>query len=239
MLEIQLMLDITRFFIGLIILSYASYTDIKTRRASNLLWLIMGLIGAFLLVIQYVTIGFENVLYLAFIPIMILFIYVLFNLKLIFGGADAKALMAVAILTPIKPEILNYPLWDDSIMPFSWVIFSNAVILFILIPLSLLIYNIIKKNIEFPYCILGYKMSVKKAKQSFVWPLEKIKNGKRVFSYMPKDFNSDKELKEFEDKGIREIWITPKIPFMIPLLSGFLVSFLFGDILSHMMQYFI
>ena len=239
MLETQLLLDITRLFIGIIILSYASYTDIKTRRASNLLWLIMGSCGAILLIIQYFTIGFENIFYLAFIPIIIIFMYVLFNLRLIFGGADAKAIMALAILAPLEPEILHLPLWSESVMPFSWIIFSNAVILFILIPLSLLIYNIIKKNLEFPYCILGYKMSVKKAKQSFVWPLKKIDNGKRKFCYMPKEFNAEKELKVFESKGVKEIWITPKVPFMIPLLAGFLVSFFFGDILSYIIQFFI
>jgi preflagellin peptidase FlaK len=239
MIEPQLYLDIIRFFIGTIILSYASYTDIKTRRASNILWLLMGLIGAIILVVQYVTTGFENIFYLLFIPIMIMFMFVLFNLRLIFGGADAKAIMALAILAPIHPKIIDFPLWGESIMPFSWVIFSNAVIVFILIPISLLVYNIIKKNIEFPYCFLGYKMSVKKAKQSFVWPLEKLKNGKRKFSYMPKEFNVEKELKIFEDKGIKEIWITPKVPFMIPLLAGFLVSFFFGDVLLQIIKYFL
>jgi len=239
MLDTKLIFDIIRLVVGIIILSYASYTDIKTRRASNMLWVIMGFIGAILLAIQYFTAGFDNIFYLAFVPIMIAFMYVLFRLRLIFGGADAKAIMALAILVPLEPALLEFPLWKESIMPFSWIIFSNAVILFILIPLSLLIFNTIKRNAEFPYCVLGYKMSIEKAKQSFVWPLEKIKNGKRKFSYMPKEFDADEELKAFEDEGIKEIWVTPKVPFMIPLLAGFLVSFFLGDILSHVMQFFI
>jgi prepilin signal peptidase PulO-like enzyme (type II secretory pathway) len=36
----------------------------------------------------------------------------------------------------------------------------------------------------------------------------------------------------FEKEGIKDIWVTPKIPFMIPLLAGFLTSFFLGDILS-------
>ncbi|UCF11940.1 MAG: prepilin peptidase [Thermoplasmatales archaeon] len=238
-MEDGILLNIIRLVVGVIILSYASYTDIKTRRAANMLWILMGSIGAILLAIQYFTTGFDNILYLVFIPIMIVFMYVLFRLKLIFGGADAKAIMALAILVPLEPAILDFPLWKESIMPFSWIIFSNAVILFILIPLSLLIYNIIKRNVKFPYCVLGYKMSIGTAKQSFVWPLEKIKNGKRRFSYIPKEFDADEGFKVFEDKGIKEIWVTPKIPFMIPLLAGFLVSFILGDILSHIMQFFI
>jgi preflagellin peptidase FlaK len=233
--DIGLYLDITRFLVGVIILAYASYTDIKTRRASNLLWFIIGSVGAFLLIIQYFTTGIDNIVYLAFIPIMILLMFVFFQLRLIFGGADAKAIMALAILVPLEPAIFNYPLWS-SIMPFSWVIFSNSIILFLFIPISLLIFNMAKRNVEFPHVFLGYKMDIKKARQKFVWPLEKIKDGKRRFSYMPKEFDAEKEFNEFEKLGYRHIWVTPKIPFMIPLLAGFICAFILGDILYTLMN---
>ena len=75
------LLDITRLIVGIAVLSYASYTDIKTRRASNILWLIMGSIGGILLIIQYLTIGFgDKINYLIFIPIMIGFVYLLFQM---------------------------------------------------------------------------------------------------------------------------------------------------------------
>jgi len=82
-------------------------------------------------------------------------------------------------------------------------------------------------------------MNVSKAKEKFVWPLEKIVDGKRRFAYMPKEFDVEDELQEFENLGIKEIWVTPKIPFMIPLLAGFICSFILGDILSHLVQLFI
>lgn len=240
MIEDGTLLDIIRFVTGLIILSYASYTDIKTRRASNVLWLIMGSLGAILLVVQYFTIGFgDKIYYLLFIPIMIGLVYALFQLRLIFGGADAKALMAIAILVPLQPAISQFPLWGESMMPAPWFIFSNSIILFLFIPLSLLIFNIAKRNIAFPYATLGYKMSIKKAREKFVWPLEKITNGKRKFVYMPKDFDVEDELNEFEKQGINEIWVTPKIPFMIPLLAGFICAFVLGDILLYLMNIFI
>ena len=237
MTETGTLLDIVRLVVGIAILSYASYTDIKTRRASNMLWVIMGTIGGILLIIQYFTIGFgDKTMFLIFIPIMIVLVYFLFQLRLIFGGADAKALMALSILVPLPPIINNIPLWKNSIMPAPWVIFSNSVILFLFIPLSLLIFNVAKRNPEFPFCLLGYKMSVAKAKEKFVWPLEKLKDGKRKFMYMPKDFDTEKELEEFERLGIKEIWVTPKIPFMIPLLAGFIASFILGDILFYLIN---
>jgi preflagellin peptidase FlaK len=232
-----ILLNAIRLITGTLLLSYASYTDVKTRRAPNTLWVIMAVIGTILLIIQYLEGGFPNIWYLVFIPIMIALMYLFFQMRLLFGGADAKALMALAILVPIQPTLLGeqLPMWK-SFMPGSWIIFANATILFLLIPISLLIYNIGKRNLQFPHCLLGYVISVKKAKQKFVWPLEKIKDGKRKLRYMPKNFDIDEELAEFEKQGITEIWVTPKIPFMIPLLIGLIVSFILGDLLLQLVR---
>ena len=237
-MEVNLILDVLRLIIGSLILGYASYTDIKTRRADNILWLIMGVSGLIILIIQWLVTGFENYLYLIFVPLMIGFIYLLFQMRLIFGGADAKALMALAILAPLFPKIYGFPIFQQSqetIMPFPWIIFTNSVIMFLFVPLSLLIYNILHRNIEFPFIFLGYKTSIKKAKEKFVWPLERIVDGKRKFSYMPKKFDVEDDFKIFEEKGIKNIWVTPKVPFMIPLLAGYVCSFILGDILTHIM----
>ena len=229
-------LDITRLIVGIAILGYASYTDIKTRRASNMNWLIMGLFGGALLLLEYLTVGIENLMILIFIPIMIGLVYLLFQLRLIFGGADAKALMALAILLPLQPNIEQLPIWGQSYMPAAWTVFSNSIILFLLIPLGLFILNITKRNIRFPHAFLGYKMKIKEAEEKFVWPLEKIVDGETKFSYMPKNFDATEEYKEFEKQGIKEIWVTPKIPFMIPLFAGFIFTFIFGDVMFYFMQ---
>jgi len=121
-------------------------------------------------------------------------------------------------------------------MPFSWSIFSNSIIMFMFIPLGFLIFNVAKRNIKFPYAFLGYKTNLEKAREKFVWPLEKIVDGKRKFAYMPKDYDADDEFEEFGKNGINEIWVTPKIPFMIPLLIGYIFAFIFGDILFHIIR---
>ena len=239
--NISSLLDATRLILGIIILGYASYSDIKTRRAANYLWVIMGVGGVILLLLQYILIGFDNPFYILFIPLMIGFIYLLFQLRLVFGGADAKALMALAILVPLQPMIYHLPIWEVATFTFpgSWIIFSNSVILFLFIPLSLFVYNLIKRDIAFPQVFLGYQMSVAEAKTKFVWPLEKILDGKRVFSYRPSTFEIEKDIKLFEKEGIKKIWVTPKIPFMIPLLAGFIATFLLGDILTQIIHNFI
>lgn len=237
--EITVILDFIRFIVGVTILSYASYTDIKTRRASNILWIIMGVIGLILIFIQYFIVGFENLLILIFIPIMIGFVYLLYQIRLLFGGADAKAIMAITILLPIQPNLNQFPVWGQSFMPASWTVFADSLIIFILVPIFLLVYNLTQKNVKLPHALLGYKMKIKSAKEKFVWPLEKIVDGKTKLIIRPKDFETKEEYKEFEKQGITEIWVTPKIPFMIPLLLGFICTFIFGDFLYSIMYLFI
>ena len=235
MAETIVLIDSLRFLIGTLILAYASYTDIKTRTASNYLWVILGGLGGVLLLVQYLTVGFENIMLLIFIPIMIGLMYLFFQLRLIFGGADAKALMAIAVLVPLQPDMGSLPVYSQSFMPGSWIVFSNSVILFLIIPISLIIINMIHRNFEFPYMFVGYRMKIKKARETFVWPLEKIVDGERKFVRMPEDFEIDDELDLFEKLGIDEIWVTPKIPFIIPLLGGYMFTYIFGDILSAIM----
>ena len=195
-------LNILRLIIGVLILFYASFTDIKTRKASNYNWVILGIIGIILLIIQLILMTPEqfeaNKFYLIFIPIMIGLVYLLFQLRLIFGGADAKALMALAILLPFQPYIQEIPLWGPSLMPASWQVFANSIIIFLFIPISLFFYNLIKRNLKFPNIFLGYKMKISKAREKFVWPLETIEDGKTKFSYMPKEFDASDEFDKFE-----------------------------------------
>ena len=237
MISVVTLLDTIRFAAGVGILAYASYTDIKTRRAPNMLWIVLGGLGVVLLGAEFflTTRFIDYAIYLIFIPIIIGIVYVFFQLRLIFGGADAKAIMAIAILVPFQPFFHGFPLFFSP-MPFSWVIFSNSIVIFLFVPLSLFVYNLVKRDIRFPHCFLGYRMSLKKAEENFVWPLERIVDGHKKFSYVPHSFESDDVYQGFKDAGFKHIWVTPKIPFMIPLLVGFICSFILGDILFLIMQ---
>jgi preflagellin peptidase FlaK len=235
MIEISLYLNIIRLFIGFIILSYASFSDLKTRKASNFLWIIMSFSGVFLLFIEFLFIGFDNNLFLLLIPVMIVVFYLLFQLLPFFGGADVKALMSIAILAPFQPIFLIFP-FVYSYLPFAWIVLSNSVFIYLAIPISLFFYNLYKKNLDFPYCFLGYKIYIDKAKDKFVWPLEDIVDGKRKISYFSMNKNNNFIYSKFLEKKINIIWVTPKIPFMIPLLIGYIISFIIGDILFFIMS---
>jgi preflagellin peptidase FlaK len=218
------MLDLIRFLIGIAILCYASYADLKTRKVGNIGWILMAAIGAIFIAVSPLN------LYLFSIPIIAAIAFLIHQLNL-FGGADAKALIAISILVPSWPSIASLPICH-SIMPFPFVIFVNSILLYVAFPIYFGISNAIKGQFEFPQCLFGYKMMAEEVTRRFVWPMERIENGKRVV----KIFHGIGDVGDVDNIPNREIWVTPKVPFMIPLLIGFIISFLFGDLLYAILR---
>ena len=57
-------IDILRFLIGVVMLSYGSWSDLKTRRVSNLVWIYGGVLGSFLLIYEVSNIWEDYGLYI-------------------------------------------------------------------------------------------------------------------------------------------------------------------------------
>ena len=57
-------IDILRFLIGFVMLSYGSWSDLKTRRVPNLVWIYGGILGSVLLIYELSTIWEDYGLYL-------------------------------------------------------------------------------------------------------------------------------------------------------------------------------
>ena len=223
-MNIDMILDLIRFAVGVSILSYASYADLKSRMVSNIAWISMGMMGAIIIAISR---NFELSMLISIL--LMTTIAFLLNRSKIFGEADPTALIAISIIVPSWPNFDSMP-FHHSVMFFPLVIFMNTILLFLAFPIYFCFYNLIKRDFELPQCFFGYKMNARKAVNRFVWPMEKIKNGKRIRKIFP--VKSEK-LEEF---GSEKIWVTPKVPFMVPLLLGFIISFIGGDILYFILS---
>ena len=111
----------------------------------------------------------------------------------------------------------------------------NSLLLYLLIPIGLAFYNIIKGNIEKPYfqIFFGTKMIISQARKSFVWPMQQIIGDKVVMvAFVKQKADSNLQWDMLKDKGINEPWITFKIPYIIPLTLAFLFSAVYGDLFS-------
>lgn len=215
--------------------------ELRKGKISRKIWFPLCFAGVIVFVYQIYTLRFDAFfLQILTIPLIMLFAFLLYNLRLLFGGADAKALITIALLTPFYPvwtPFLGYFNIVKGAWPFPLTVLTNAVILSLIIPVIFLAYNTARKDFHFPLSFLGYKMEIDNIGEKFVWPLEKVKNEKIVKVFFPKkDENVKDEVRKLKEAGAKKIWVTSKIPFMLPLSTGFIASFLIGDIMFSIVR---
>jgi archaeal preflagellin peptidase FlaK len=236
-------LDIARLVAGTAILAYASVLDVRTRRVPNRTWLVGGALAALLLLLDVVALHHVDPVYLILIPALMLVFYGLWYAHLIAGGADAKALMTLALLAPYPIELAagarTLPLWPSP-LPVTVVTFANSLLLFVAVPLVFFVYNAVRGDVRFPSMLLGYTMSLDRAEGRFVWVSERVDDSGRIHQVLLSSKQSPEEQAEniarLRAAGRTRAWVTPKIPFMVPLLGGYVAAFLLGDVFTKVLS---
>lgn len=248
------MLDILKIIFCTPFLIYSCYSDIKTRRVSNNVWLVMLAGGIFFVLYDISTHG------AAYLPRLLIsagfifvFVYILFQIG-VFGGADAKSLIVLSIILPAYPKLqifeYSFPLNKPLIDLFAFGIFGNAVLLTIIVPISLAVYNLTKMGayVDKPlYIFIGYKTKISELASRHIKLIEKFEvvNGavKSRFKRGGVEINETviSELKALSEKGLikDEVWVTPGLPFMIPITLGFFVAIFYGDLIFELTKYLI
>jgi preflagellin peptidase FlaK len=130
------------------IFAWAAYRDIQTRRVPNWVWLPLGIIGIVALAIDARTVLTAPEYYRP-----LFFLRIAVSLGLVaplgyafwrlggFGGADAKAIMALALLFPTYPVLylqwVSLPLERATLGVFSLTILTNTVLVGMIVPFVL------------------------------------------------------------------------------------------------------
>ncbi|ELZ46610.1 peptidase A24A prepilin type IV [Halorubrum californiense DSM 19288] len=137
------------------VFAWAALRDVRTRRLPNRLWPPLYLFGALLLLWEAVSLwpfaGFDGRIFLVRAAISLLFVaplgYAFWYLGA-FGGADAKAMIALAILFPTFPAYdlagVTLPLVDTQLGVFSLTILTNTVLLGLAYPVGLAALNLVR-----------------------------------------------------------------------------------------------
>jgi len=146
--------DALRLFV-VPVFAWAALRDVRTRRLPNRLWPPLYAFGALLLVWEIAAIwplaGLEGTRFAVRAAISLLFVaplgYAFWYLGA-FGGADAKALIAIAILFPTFPEYavagVTIPLVDTQLGVFSLTVLTNTVLLALAYPIGLAALNLLR-----------------------------------------------------------------------------------------------
>ena len=177
------------------------------------------------------------------VPVMMLFIVLMYMLDIIRGGADAKALLALSVLFPFYPAIGSLPIIEadndaaEILFPFSFVILLTAAIIVAFFPLGFTVKNLSNREFRLPQGLLGYRMDAENIKGRHVWLMERIEGGRhKTYTRPEPDEDLEKEVGLLAGAGFKRIWVTPKIPFIIPMLAALVFSAVLGNILLVFFQ---
>jgi len=221
------------------ILIYACYSDIKRRRVSNWVWILMIGVGAPLSIYRLLVRGLPFLLTLSS-SILFTFIlsYLFFRLQL-FGGADAKCLICLSILIPEQP-LAQYP------FPFALTTLLNAALFSLVTPVSLFVYNLLKLSPEelranIRLAFIGYRLAPERlgeVKHIRLLHLYEEDGGElnRDFVFGGAEIGED-VVKKLIAHGVREVWVTPELPFMLFITAGFFTSLLYGNLIFLFMSH--
>jgi len=224
MIEFLTNYNIIGIGLALTMLIVGSIIDVWKREIHDYYWIGFGSIGFLLLFIDPDLI--PNLLTIGFALIIAPFVILLWRLGL-FGGADAFALIALAVIAPMAT------ISDNLVTPFTTL--SNAAVLFVLPLLINVVRNVISQikgedifeefdesaAKKLAAILMGYRAKTPK----FGFAIEKIENGKKKFDLAI----HHAENQEFCTKS--NTWITPGIPYLLLITGGFIIQLFYGDII--------
>ncbi|WNZ28635.1 MAG: prepilin peptidase [Candidatus Bathyarchaeota archaeon] len=256
--------DGARIILCLTFLIYASWSDYKTREVSNKVWVIFGPLALLLTGLQILLFSSQ--------PFQMVTFYVLSfaitsGLAIAifyvggFGGADAKALMCIALALPVYPTNLLGPSAGFVSPLFPITIFSNSVLLGALSVFFAIFRNIIwtTRNNEKMFeglkkesfgrkilaLISGYKIKLSKLETSHMFPLEDVEineageKTRKLLVFPDYDEREDiiSRLKESMSDGW--VWATPGLPLLIFITAGLIIALTYGDIVWYLLGAFL
>jgi archaeal preflagellin peptidase FlaK len=164
----------------------------------------------------------------------------LFEVGVLYGGADAKALMIAGLLLPIDAM----PLWSPPIAaallayyPFAITVLIDAALFAIAVPVAIAIRNLSAHEFTFPRGFTGYKIPVAELPHRYVWIKDPMFSGSSSEDEPePQTTEEDRALRqrqadELAKKGVERVWVTPQLPFILWILAGTVAALAVGNLL--------
>ncbi|RQD82466.1 MAG: peptidase A24 [Methanocalculus sp. MSAO_Arc2] len=238
---------------------YGSVLDIRDRRVPFRTWYPMILISTpFSVWVYYLLLVGDPFFFIIIAAATCIFCCLMYAIAYfgLFGGADAWALIFIALFIPLFPiePIFGYP----PLPIFAFSVLANALILNLSIPVFFFLFNILKGN-QAPllYRFIGFPVKSSDIRSVFGFIMEDLDETEdgihrrflpfheaigrmakedRIYTRdlreRPEHF--ERELYLYEQAG--SVWISYGVPFFIPITAGLFVSFILGDILTTVMN---
>jgi Type IV leader peptidase family./Archaeal Peptidase A24 C-terminus Type II. len=242
-----------------LMLGIGAYEDLKKREIDDWVWFIATAgFGTNLYLLEKHSLLITPLQWAIEVVVLSALGISLYYLQL-FGGADAKALFAIALALPSA-----LPPFSSQIPFFGLTIFDNAVVISVLYSFSLFLSNICKALLSPNYfgrysrssfftklglAFSSYKTTlgkyIKESYKLFPSEIPKLSEGKVVLTPILKRMTIDAT--ELEEKYANllkqgllnendEIWVSPGIPLVTFMFLGYVLTPLFGDLIFRLVS---
>jgi archaeal preflagellin peptidase FlaK len=223
-----------------LMLLLTSYLDMKKREVPDKIWIIFGGMGVVLQIYE-VENATTDLLFLVIAVVLAALIGMGIFFAGLYGGADGKALIVLAILMPyFAPKVGIY-----RIAPL--IVLTNGILLSMLLPLALVVLNTIRiirgKRIfegfseplhrKILASFLGYKSTGKP--RDFQFSMEKKMSEQETGRGKKFDFG----LMQDNFETVPGTWVTPGIPLLVFFTAGFFVLLFYGDLVISIIQFLV
>lgn len=175
------------------------------------------------------------------IPVLIALFFLLYQFDIIKGGADAKAMMALSFCFATYPALDGLPLLQlaypeaQEFLTFPVLLLFNGALLTLIMPIGMFFINLVRRDLRFPLMFLGLRMDIDEAPSKHVWPMEKVVDGEIKTSVFKQDDDDEANWGALRARGVDRPWVTPKVPFLIPLTFAVPFSFVVGNLIFYLM----
>lgn len=219
--------SIVRTVLALVMFAGASWLDLRSRRVANRYWFPFITAAAVFVIGDLLSPPQGWLVAYGAAAAATALLYGMWHLGS-FGGADAKGLMVVAWLAPFAVNGFFPPVLDMMV---------NATTLLFAMPILLGIWNLSHGRVVGPAMLLGTPMAIDAAEARFVWPMQRVKDGKTKWRYWHRPGEAIAPVYEaLRNAGVTTVWTTPKIPFMVPLFVGLAVHLRYGNLLLPVLE---
>ncbi len=230
-------IDLIKFILVLGFLLYACKLDIESRIVPNRVWKYMLVVTLPFTVFQIITEPRPELYYMLTgiqILMVISLAYFLYYIGA-YGGADAKAIMCLAVIFPFYPAYHGFPILNFGFGSFAFSTLANSVLAAPALLAGMFIRNLIVEGVRelkgnFLYYLTGYRVKVQNLPK-FHNLLEYVDEGGK-FRRVRRAVEPDGEMIErLIKRKVDEVWVTPALPFLVFITAGYIVAFTFGDLL--------
>lgn len=163
----------------------------------------------------------------------------LFEARILYGGADAKAVIAIAAVLPLWSMPLLNPSGALSallqVTPLALNALVNAFVLSLVVPIGLALRNARRGEFSFRRGFLGSSIPTDELPSRFVW-LPPLSSPPSAIGQELTTAAEDRQLRvdqaaALRARGVVRVWVTPQVPWVVFFALGTGFALLLGNIL--------